>query len=167
MQVGIVDVDSKIPNLALMKLSAWHKARGDNVKLHDPLFDQPDRIYASKIFDFTPDYAYYPADCEICKGGTAYSLTEALPPEVESIYPDYSLFNCDYAMGFTTRGCIRKCKFCLVPRKEGKIRAVADIYDFWQGQQNMNLLDNNLTGLPEQFERICKQLIKDSLSKKK
>lgn len=67
-------------------------------------------------------------------------------------------------MGFTTRGCIRKCKFCKVPEKEGYIREVADIYEFWRGQRELVLLDNNLTALPEQFERICKQMIKEKIS---
>ena len=59
MRIGLVDVDSKIPNLALMKLSAHHKARGDSVEFHMPLAHY-DRIYASKVFDFTPDYQYFP-----------------------------------------------------------------------------------------------------------
>jgi hypothetical protein len=154
-KIGLVDVDGKIPNLVLMKLSAWHKAKGDEVKIYDPLFDKPDRIYASKVFDFTPDYHYYPA-CEVIKGGTGYDLAAKLPPEVEKMYPDYSLFGCGYAMGFTTRGCIRKCPFYLVPRKEGAIKVVGDIYDFWRGQENLMLLDNNLTALPRVI--IFKQL---------
>lgn len=71
MRVALIDVDSKIPNLALMKASAWHKARGDEVKLYEPLFDNPDLAYASKIFDFTPDYPYMP-DCEVLRGGPGY-----------------------------------------------------------------------------------------------
>ena len=158
MNVGVIDVDGKIPNLALMKLSAWHKARGDSVKLYEPLFDKPDIAYASKVFSFTPDFQYWP-DCKIVKGGSGYDLNTELPPEVEGIYPDYSLYNCDYAIGFTTRGCVRRCPFCIVPEKEGHIRAVGDIYDFWNGQKQVMLLDNNLTALPEHIERICKQLI--------
>lgn len=163
MNVSLIDVDSKISNLALMKISAYHKARGDIVKFYEPLFDKPDLIYASKIFDFTPDYNYFPNDIEIIKGGTSYSLDIVLPAEIEFQFPDYSLYSCDYAIGFTTRGCIRNCPFCLVPKKEGKIRAVGDIYDFWNGQEYLMLLDNNLTALPEQFERICKQLIKEKI----
>jgi hypothetical protein len=162
MKIGLIDVDSKIPNLALMKISAYHKAQGDAVKLHDPLLDKPDKVYASKIFDFTPDYQYWP-DCEIVKGGSGYDLTTNLWPDAETIYPDYSLYNCDYAIGFTTRGCIRRCPFCIVPEKEGQIRAVGDIYDFWHGQKQLMLLDNNLTALPEHMEKICKQLIKEKI----
>jgi len=161
-RIGLIDVDSKIPNLALMKISAYHKIKGDEVKLYDPLFDKPDLVYACKVFDFTPDYGYWP-DCEIIKGGSGYDLTTNLPKEIESQFPDYSLYNCETAIGFTTRGCIRKCKFCIVPRKEGKIRVTGDIYDFWNGQKEIMLLDNNLTAIPEQFEKICKQLIKEKV----
>lgn len=163
MQIGLVSVDSKIPNLALMKISAYHKKQGDKVKLFDPLFDKPDLIYASKIFNFTPDYMYYPEGVPVIKGGTGYDLKKEMLQEIESQCPDYDLFNCDYAIGFTTRGCIRNCPFCLVPEKEGKIRAVGDIYDFWRGQKELMLLDNNLTALPEQFELVCKQLIKEKI----
>lgn len=161
MKVRLVDVDSKIPNLALMKISAYHKAKGDDVDFYNPLFDKPDLIYASKVFDFTDDYLHYPADVEVIRGGTGYDIALTLPDEIESQYPDYDLFRCDFAIGFTTRGCIRKCPFCVVPKKEGAIRPVGDIYDFWRGQDRLMLLDNNLTALPDQFERICKQLIKE------
>lgn len=161
MKVRLVDVDSKIPNLALMKISAYHKANGDDVDFYNPLFDKPDLVYASKVFDFTDDYLYYPADVELIRGGTGYDIALTLPDEIENQYPDYDLFRCDFAIGFTTRGCIRKCPFCVVPKKEGAIRPVGDIYDFWRGQDRLMLLDNNLTALPDQFERICKQLIKE------
>jgi hypothetical protein len=162
MKVRLVDVDSKIPNLALMKISAYHKAKGDDVDFYNPLFDKPDLIYASKVFDFTPDFMFYP-DCEIVKGGSGYDLKAELLAEIESQFPDYSLYRCDYAIGFTTRGCVRKCPFCIVPQKEGNIRIVGDIYDFWRGQEYLMLLDNNLTALPEHFELICKQLIKEKI----
>lgn len=162
MKIGLIDVDSKIPNLTLMKISAWHKTQGDEVKFYDPLLDKPDRVYASKIFDFTPDFQYWPA-CEVIKGGSGYDLKTALPKEMEDVYPDYDLYDCDYAIGFTTRGCIRKCPFCIVPKKEGPIRVVGDIYGFWRGQKRIMLLDNNLTALPDHMEKICKQLIKEKV----
>jgi len=163
-KIALVDVDSKIPNLALMKISAYHKSLGDTVEFHDPLSgDKPDLIYASKVFDFTPDYNYYPPDVPIIKGGTGYNIHSVLSPEIESCYPDYDLYQCDYAIGFTTRGCIRKCPFCIVPKKEGYIKVVGDIYDFWNGHKHLMLLDNNLTALPEHFELICKQLIKEKI----
>ena len=158
MKIGLVDVDGKIPNLALMKLSAWHKAQGDDVKLYDPLFDKPDRVYASKVFTFTPDYAYFPDGTEVIRGGTGYDLTTELPPEVEAMHSDYELFGCDYAVGFVTRGCIRRCSFCIVPRKEGRIRQVAEVTDFWRGQKRLMLLDNNLTAMPDVFIETCRFL---------
>lgn len=163
MKVSLVSVDSKIPNLALMKLSAWHKKQGDTVTMYQPLLDQPDIIYASKVFKFTPDYPYYPDTIEIIKGGSGYDLQSTLPDEVEKCYPDYELFDCDYAMGFTTRGCVNRCKFCIVPKKEGYIRAVGDIYNFWRGQERLKLLDNNLNAMPEQFELVVNQMIKERI----
>lgn len=161
MKIGLVDVDSKIPNLALMKLSAYHKDRGDKVGFYYPISTQPDRIYAAKVFDFTPDFSYFPPNTEVIKGGSGYSLTSSILPEAEAMYPDYNLYKCVYALGFTTRGCIRHCPFCIVPEKEGHIRAVGDIYDFWRGQEWLMLLDNNLTALPAHFKHVLKQLIKE------
>jgi hypothetical protein len=162
MRIGLVSVDSLIPNLALMKISTYHKKQGDQVELIAPLFSTYDRIYASKIFNFSDDYQYF-QNCEVIKGGSGYDIQSKLPDEIEHQFPDYSIFNCDYAMGFTTRGCIRKCPFCIVPEKEGKIQAVGDIYDFWNGQKELKLLDNNLTALPEHFEKICLQLTKEKI----
>ena len=156
MKIGLCQVDGKMPNLALMKLSAWHKTRGDEVGWFSPL-EQFDRVYAAKVFDFTADNAYLPADA--VKGGTGYDLTTNLPPEVEAMVPDYTLYPaCDYALGFTTRGCVRRCSFCVVPRKEGKLRVVGDLLAFWTGQRKAVLLDNNLTAAPiEHFRLIVEQ----------
>lgn len=157
MRIGLIDVDSKIPNLALMKLSAWHKARGDKVEFFNAL-QRYDRVYASKIFDFTDDFKYWP-DCEIVKGGSGYSLETKLPEEIEHTYPDYELYGCDYAMGFITRGCIRNCPFCIVPKKEGMIRKSADLEEFWNVQKRLMLLDNNITAAPKVFEETLNKLI--------
>ena len=133
MKIGLCQVDGKMPNLALMKLSAWHKAEGDEVSWFSPL-EAFDRVYAAKVFDFSPDNAYLPPSA--IKGGTGYNLTTNLPAEVEAEFPDYGLYPaCDYALGFTTRGCIRNCSFCVVPRKEGRLRVVGDLHDFWCGQR--------------------------------
>jgi hypothetical protein len=161
MKIGIVSVDSKIPNLALMKISAFHKAKGHKVEMFNPLFSNYDLVYASKVFTNTKDNEYLPYNA--IKGGSGYDLKSVLPDEIEFVYPDYSLFNCEYAMGFTSRGCIRNCPWCIVPKKEGKIKAVADIYQFWHGQSHLKLLDGNLTALPDHFEKILNQLIKEKI----
>lgn len=140
--IGLVDVDSKIPNLALMKISAYHKTLGDQVKMYDPLFDKPDLMYASKVFDFTPDYAYLPTGCEVVKGGPGYDPAARLPfPDYDRIMPDYSLYGCDYALGRFTRGCPNSCPWCVVPKADGtEVRHVADLSDFWSGQKVVRLL---------------------------
>jgi hypothetical protein len=147
MKIGLIDVDSKIPNLALMKVSAYHKTQGDTVEWYDPMFgDKPDVIYASKIFTFTPDYQYFPSseDIVIHKGGTGYDIDLQLPPEIDSMCPDYSLYpNMDYSLGFLTRGCPNKCPWCFVPHKEGGIKPYADIEDFCRHKQAV-LMDNNV-----------------------
>ena len=145
MKIGLIDIDSTIPNLALMKLSAWHKLQGDQVEFYMPLWKY-DKVYASKIFRFS-DMPELPEGC--INGGTGFDLTTTLPPEVESIYPDYDLYRCDYAIGFITRGCNRKCSFCYVPEKEGKIKKVGDIDSFWRGQKKIMLIDNNITAHPD------------------
>lgn len=157
--ICLVDVDSKIPNLALMKLSAYHKAKGDNVKFYEPLLDKPDLIYASKVFDFTPDYEYFPEGVPIIKGGTGYDMFAKLPEEAENIMPDYSLYNCDYAIGRFTRGCIRRCQWCVVPKMDGNaVRQVANLSDFWDGQKVVRLLDDNIMADADIFSRACEQL---------
>lgn len=161
MRVCLIDVDSKIPNLALMKLSAYHKMLGDEVKLYEPMFDRPDLVYASKIFDFTPDYEYFPDDVPIVKGGTGYDMVARLPEEAENIMPDYSLFGCEYAMGRFTRGCIRSCPWCVVPKMDGnKVRKVADLKDFWDGQKVVRVLDDNIMADADIFSNACEQLHK-------
>lgn len=164
MKIALLDVDGKIPNLALMKLARFHRDRGDSVEMFTPLFSQPDRLYASKIFTFSPDNDFWP-DCEIVKGGTGYDITSRLDPDVEGRRPDYSIYpECDYAIGFSTRGCIRSCEFCVVPTKEGILHIVGDLYDIWEGQPKLMLLDNNLTAARGHFETILRQMIKERVA---
>lgn len=161
MDVCLIDVDSKIPNLALMKASTYHKQRGDTVKFgYDPLFDNPDLCYASKIFDYTPEPEYMP-DCETLKGGTGYDLNaKMLLEDYERIMPDYSLYpQFRYAIGRFTRGCPNKCPWCVVPKMDGNtVRHVADLRDFWRGQKAVRLLDDNIMANQDEFCRDCEQL---------
>lgn len=156
MKIALVDVDGRnFPNLALMKLSAWHKAQGDSVEWYSPLFSRPDKIYASKVFTFTQDYIDYAyGDPEPVRGGTGYDPAVRLPDEVERTLPDYSIYpEWDSALGFLTRGCIRNCPWCIVPRKEGTLQVVDDIERIAAGRRDVVLLDNNFLAAPGEFIR--------------
>ena len=155
MKVGLIDVDMehfgkcKFPNLALMKLSAWHKAQGDDVEWWFG-FHQYDVVYMAKVFDetYTDDIPEPVNAAEIIKGGTGYGLDNKLPDDVEHIYPDYSIYPSltkDTAYGFLTRGCPRGCHFCIVAEKEGRRSVkVADLSEWWSGQKNIVLMEPNL-----------------------
>lgn len=150
MRIGIHDADAgvsrarvKFPNYALMKISAWHKAKGDTVEWWQPI-ETYDKVYSSKVFDFTPENPYLPPDT--VKGGTGYGLYQDLPDEIDTIFPDYSIYSdCDYAIGYLTRGCPNHCRWCVVPKKEGNIRP----YRTWQelvrpDTDKLVLMDNNI-----------------------
>lgn len=167
MKIGLIDVDAgqkpaKYPNLALMKISAWHKSRGDEVEWWHG-FTWYDRVYMSKVFDTTyvPDILEPVNAAEIIKGGTGYGLDTKLPDEIEHIYPDYSLYphlTQDTAYGFLTRGCPRGCHFCIVAEKEGRrSKKVADLSEWWRGQKNIVLMDPNILaykGHPSLLEQL-------------
>lgn len=142
MKIGLIDIDSKIPNVALMKISAYHKQLGDNVEFYTP-FKQYDKVYASKVFKETKSLIGLPNGT--IRGGSGFGLKNKLPKEIEHIYPDYSLYDCDYAMGYLTRGCINNCEFCIVRKKEGILHKHAELEEFWNGQKHLMLLDNSLT----------------------
>lgn len=164
MKIGLIDVDGhNYPNLALMKLSTWHKAQGDEVEWWWG-FSEYDRVYMSKVFDetYTPDIPEPLNAKEIVKGGTGYGLDNKLPDEIEHIYPDYSLYpelTKDTAYGFLTRGCPRGCHFCIVAGKEGrKSVKVADLSEWWNGQKNIVLMDANILACSQHME-LLQQLI--------
>ena len=160
MRIGLIDVDGhNFPNLALMKLSTYHKHLGDTVEWANSL-EKFDKIYMAKVFTFTKDdtFAY---QCEdIVRGGTGYDLTSKLSAEVEKMFPDYSLYDCEnVAYGYLTRGCPRGCPFCIVAKKEGKKSyKVADLKDFWNGQKEIKLLDPNILACPD-WKYLMQQLI--------
>lgn len=152
-RVGLIDVDGKMPNLALMKISAWHKSQGDDVELTLPILANIyDRVYMSKVFTWS-DMPCLPDNAVM--GGTGCDIHKTLPNKIENLCPDYSLYNMDYSMGFLTRGCIRKCEFCFVPEKEGKIKPAADIEDFLRHKTAV-LLDNNVLAHEHGLRQIKK-----------
>ena len=151
MNIGLVDVDGhNFPNFALMRLSAWHKAHGDNVEWADAMFGGGyDRVFKSKIFTFSPDDAT-PWNCEVVCGGTGYDIKSRLPEDVEkSTAMDYSLYpQYPFSIQFFSRGCIRHCPFCLVHDKEGDIHAVKPV-DLNPNGKHIEVLDNNFFANPE------------------
>lgn len=154
MKVGLIDVDGhNYPNLALMKISAWHKAQGDSVEWWWG-FCQYDRVYMSKVFDetYSPDIPEPLNATEIIKGGTGYGLDNWLPDEIEHMYPDYSLYpelTKDTAYGFLARGCPNACPFCIVSKKEGRCsQKVADLSEWWSGQKKHRSHGSKFTCLP-------------------
>lgn len=148
-KIGLVDVDGhNFPNFALMKISAYHKALGDSVEWADPMTGQYDRVYMSKIFTFTPDYPYA-FDCETLRGGTGYDVASKLPAEIEACTAmDYSIYpECKFSLQFFSRGCIRRCPFCLVHDKEGHIHPVEPVQLNPNGEW-VEVLDNNFFANP-------------------
>lgn len=166
MKVRLIPLGCKIPNLALMKLSAFHKAQGDEVSLDEP---EPDLVYVSSPFSQyrnACDYSKMFPDAKIEYGGYGFSDRQ-LPFEIEHLMPDYSIFNCDHSLGFTTRGCFRNCWFCIVPKCEGMIRKNSPIEEFHNPEHDtVELLDNNILYFEDWFMRNTDYLIKHDLKVK-
>lgn len=157
MKIGLIDVDghSGFPNLALMRLSAWHKLRGDSVEWWNG-FCHYERVYMSKVFTFSPDINTVISADEIIRGGTGYKDYGSLPDEIEKTRPDYSIYpETDYAIGFLTRGCCRSCPWCIVPKKEGQIRPA----DTWAeikraDSRKIIFMDNNVLASEHGLQQI-------------
>jgi hypothetical protein len=167
LRILLVDADSKegFPNLALMKLSAWLRVTNGNEINIDLIRGIPttaplepyDMTYISTIFfqnkERVLDYANQIENVKV--GGSGWDLTNKLPSAIDHIMPDYSLYGVDFSMGFTSRGCIRKCDFCVVPEKEGHIRDNAPISEFHHpAHENIILLDNNFQSSPKWRENL-------------
>ena len=151
MKIGLHDSEkehfrrrkNKFPNYALMKISAYHKSKGDRVEWWNP-DERYDLVYSSKIFDFTPENPLLPPNT--IKGGTGYDIKSVLPPEIENMFPDYSIYpECDYAIGYITRGRPNKCRWCYVPEKEGDIKPYRDWKQLVRpDSKKLVLMDNNI-----------------------
>ena len=166
MKIGLHDAELEhipnktFPNLALMKISAHHKAKGDTVEWYIPLLSNTyDLVYTSSVFDFTPKKAkdYFPPNT--IYGGTGYGLygkENDLPQEIDEMFPDYSIYpQCDYAIGFLTRGCINKCKFCVVPKKEGMIRPYSTVEQIARKDtKEIHFMDNNVLACNYGIEQL-------------
>ena len=164
MKIGLIDVDGHhFPNLALMRISAYHKAHGDDVEWWFGDIVHYDIVYMSKIFSdaYSADVPE-PLNADVViKGGTGYCISlgddgkehfdqsknHNLPAEIESMFPDYSIYpQYDFAISMTSRGCPRGCSFCHVGAKEGRCAVkVANVSDFWGGQKLIEVLDPNIT----------------------
>ena len=174
MLIGLVDVDGHAkkkkwgatiyPNLALAKIARYWRNRGGQIEWATPM-KHYDIVYMSKVFNFSPDDTYiYNAD-EIVKGGTGYDPTSQLPEEIDRLQPDYSIYPNvpkDTAYGFLTRGCPNRCKWCVVPRKEGAIRPYMDVDEIAiEGRRKLVLMDNNILAAGdycmEQLEKIIER----------
>lgn len=157
MKIGLIDVDghSGFPNLALMRLSAWHKNRGDSVEWWNG-FCRYDRVYMSKVFTFTPDIDTVINASEIIRGGTGYKDYGSLPEEIEKTAPDYSIYpGVNYAIGFLTRGCCRHCPWCIVPVKEGPVKPASTWEEIKRpASSRIIFMDNNVLASPHGLQQI-------------
>lgn len=150
-KIGIIQIDGKLPNLALMKVAAYHAARGDTVERYEgPLFHkQYEKVYASKIFKFS-ELPELPDD--VILGGTGINWDGRLPEDIDEtdpaggwfLYPEYH-----HHIGFSEVGCRFVCAFCCVPQKDGKPKdagTIARLLTNPNGENRLNLLDDDFFG---------------------
>jgi len=162
MKVGLIHLGGALPNLALMRLSAYHKALGDEVSRERPgPLDGFDRVYISTLFTWRRAQvdelvAQFSTHADVTVGGSGWDFTTTLPAAAEGLTPDYSLYGIDYGMGYTTRGCIRHCKFCPVPRMEGGIHEADRMSSLLNPKSNkLMLLDNNFFAADSWREKVA------------
>ena len=155
MKIGLIELDNtEFPNIALMKISSYHKELGDGVEWYEPLFGGwYDIVYVSKVFTYSADYPYEINADTVIYGGGGYNNDELY---LDTVMPDYSLYGIeDAAYGYLTRGCLNNCPYCVVPKLDGNsVRKVADLGDFWSGQKTINIMDANLLGLNNRMEVV-------------
>lgn len=170
-KVRITHLDGKLPNLALMKLSAWHRENGDDVYFskspYRDLFEPKefDRVYGSTIFTRSINVqnvfrTEFPNALVGGTGSDSKDEVEAITGEYEGL--DYSIYpSFKHSIGFSQRGCRLKCKFCVVPKKEGRIRDNLSIHEIWRGEHHPKeviLMDNDFFGQPD-WEEKAKEII--------
>ena len=166
MNVRLTQLDGALPNLALMKLAHWHREQGDKVfvtrqiepDLFEPMYD---RVYGSAIFKFSQMrlMRFQQQWPDAIVGGTGTPFTKTVEDVIGANYEhyDYTGQDVDYSIGYTQRGCRLRCKFCVVPTKEGKPKSVNTIADIWRGEpwpKKLHILDNDFFGNPEWRDRI-------------
>ena len=156
MNILLIDGDHMdFPNLALMKISAYHKQQGDKIGFH---IQNPDKVYISCVFDWNAPYVLGISklfNCPVEIGGSGVDLELTLSDEIEHITPDYKLYGIHYSMGFTSRGCDRNCPWCLVPKKEGSFKEHTEISEFYVPRfRKLRLLDNNFLQSSKWYEKL-------------
>jgi len=151
MKIGLYNLEHQYINVALEKIRIYHQIKGDEIEDYLPLmYETYDKIYASSIFTWT-NKDYVPENAII--GGSGFNLTTVLPEEIDRLLPRLNI-------GFTTRGCNRNCEFCIVPKKEGRVKVVGDLLDLWNRKDKLiTLYDNNILFVPNHFKHICNQAI--------
>lgn len=148
-KIGVIQVDGKIPNLALMKIAGYHEQKNDFVEWFQGImfWEQYEKVYASKLFNFS-QMPQLPPNAIV--GGTGIDFFNRLPKEIEEATPSYSLYpECNYHLGFSMKGCRFSCDFCCVPKKEGKpynYNAIDEILINPNGENRLMLLDNDFFG---------------------
>jgi hypothetical protein len=170
MRVLLFHLDGKLPNIALMRIAAHHRERGDEVVLRhagNPSAIEPemgdafDVVYGSLIFERTKPVAerLLQVRPDAIVGGTGWRVDSTLEEVgIETREQDYSIYpRFKPSIGFSQRGCRLRCEFCVVPRKEGKIRDEQTTLDIWRGDphpKHLLLLDNDFFGAPSWRQRI-------------
>lgn len=173
-RVCLIDVDSSIPNLALMKISSFFKKNKwevDLIQLNNSAYDhhnredfifnanQYDKVFISIIFLINKELVKIKNCKEVYRGGTGYDgfkPNKGLPENIEHMFPDYSLYpNNEYSIGYLSRGCVRNCAFCFIPQKEGSLKLHSPLQEFYNPKlPKIMLLDNNFLALPNCIELL-------------
>jgi hypothetical protein len=155
MKIALYNLEPYYTNIALEKIRLYHKGRGDTVTELDQRYrEKYDKVYCSSIFRWSPKELVHQNDIT---GGSGFDITSKLPPEIDCMRPKLNI-------GFTSRGCIRSCPYCIVHKKEGRFKITGDIHDFWDGKsEKITILDNNILADKDHFVKICQQLQKNKI----